>query len=96
MKSFPGRSGMQSSWTKGQASESIVSMLISLFICQDGKLPVIKLSMAHVPTFKSRKLYVEGPVPLPMVGEGSSQGNQPSSFQEKQALNWNDQQMFTA
>lgn len=57
------------SWTKGQASESVLSMLISLFICQDGKLPVIRLAWVRCPPLSQKgELYVEGPVPLPTVG----------------------------
>ena len=78
-KAFPGRSrSMQSSWTKGQASESILSVLISLFICQDGKLPVIRLAWVMCPPLSQKgELYVEGPVPLPTVGGREfSKGNQ--------------------
>lgn len=46
---------MQSSWTNGQASESILSMVISLFICQNGKLPVISLAWVMCPPLKSKR-----------------------------------------
>lgn len=62
---------MQISWTNGQTSESLLSVLISLFICHDSKLPVISLARVMCPPLSQKgELYFEGPAPLPTVGGG--------------------------
>ena len=57
-----------------------------------------QLSMGHVPTFKVKKgnCILRDQSHCLQQGERSSPGKTNSSFQEKQTLNWNDQQMFTA
>ena len=93
---------MQGSWTNGQllsdATESVLSMLISLFVCLDCKLPVISLAWLMCPPLSQKgEWYFDGPVPQDclQLGEGSSPRKTKDSFQEKQTLSWNEQQMFT-